>query len=213
MKRWFRKVLSSDGRPTRFHTLRGELMPLSAWIQLPLVLFRRLARLETGEPWFVPAAVTALEGLITDRFVIFEFGSGASTLWFSERAGEVISVENNPAWYREVSSRLRDAGAANCELKMIPIEDFLAEIGGYPDEHFDLVVVDCAQNDAVSRNDCVIASLPKVKPGGYLLLDDSDRAQFRELDEELAGWQADRYIGCRPKPLSASETTIYRKPK
>jgi predicted O-methyltransferase YrrM len=168
--------------------------------------------MDTTGPWIAPAAVLALDRLITREFSIFEFGSGSSTLWFSKRAGKVISVENNPEWFRSVQAALSAAGVSNCELKLVPIDDFLVEMDRQPEGSLDLVVVDNEQNEHVTRNDCVAASIPKVKPGGYLLLDDSDREQFLSLEDLLSGWGREIYSGFKARPLAATETTIYRKP-
>ncbi len=41
---------------------------------------------------------------MTKNLVLFEFGSGNSTLFFAERVKNVISVEHNKEWYQIVNS-------------------------------------------------------------------------------------------------------------
>ena len=60
--------------------------------------------------------------------------------------------------------------------------------------------------------DCVVAARSLVKPGGYLLLDDSDRPEYLEADHMLPGWGLRRVVGVRQFPLAATETTIYKRP-
>jgi hypothetical protein len=53
---------------------------------------------------------------------------------------------------------------------------------------------------------------PKVRPGGLLALDDSDRAAYGDADSILEGWRVHRIVGVKPFPLSATETAIYERP-
>ena len=55
------------------------------------------------------------------------------------------------------------------------------------DEAFDLVVVDFLESPEADRVDAVRVGRTKVRPGGYLLLDDSDRPAYAEAFELLDG--------------------------
>ena len=49
-----------------------------------------------------------------------------------------------------------------------------------------------------------------VKPGGYLLLDDSDR--YVTAADLLPGWPTEHFVGVKPRPLIATSTSLYRRP-
>lgn len=53
----------------------------------------------------------------------------------------------------------------------------------------------------------------KLRPGGLLLLDDSDRDAYAEAFELLAGWNLKRFSGVKDGWPQAVETTIFRRPK
>jgi hypothetical protein len=50
-----------------------------------------------------------------------------------------------------------------------------------------------------------------VRPGGYIVLDDSDGAPYRGADQLLKGWAVKRFVGLKHFPLMAIETSIYRR--
>lgn len=202
----------NDYRPTRFHTERRELLPLSAWATVPVAVYRRVTGRQPETPWMAPAAIDRLDDVITKDFVIFEFGAGASTAWFAERAKQVYSVESDEAWVANVRARLADRGLTNCEITLADPDDFPALIAEYAADAFDLVIVDGYEKRPTSRVECVEAARSKVKPGGYLVLDNSDRANHQAAFDLLSSWVQQRFLGYLRKPLMALETTIFQKP-
>jgi predicted O-methyltransferase YrrM len=160
----------------------------------------------------VPPALDALSSLIKRDWKVLELGSGRSTVWYAQRAGAVTSLEDSSAWFRTTLEILRANGTTNAEVINLPIGDFIEWIAGQPSESFDLVVVDHNESEGVSRPDTLQASIAKVRPGGAVVLDDSDRESYRTAFEELREWQHERFVGMKPVPLMATETTIFRKP-
>jgi predicted O-methyltransferase YrrM len=139
-----------------------------------------------------------------------ELGSGASTAWFAARCAEVISYEDDPSWYEEVRRQLN--GMRNAEVRLAPLDRMPELLSEMEPESFDLVVVDCNENEAVDRMDCLRAGRDLVVPGGLLLLDDSDKEPYREQGRALEGWPLTRFVGTKRFPLMAVETSIYRRP-
>ena len=95
---------------------------------------------------------------------------------------------------------------------MSPVEDFPREVDSLPDDAFDLVVVDFLEAPSVTRIDCLDPAMHKVRPGGYLLLDDSDRPGYAKAFELLAGWPFRRFVGVKDGWPEACETGIFRRP-
>jgi protein-L-isoaspartate O-methyltransferase len=133
---------ASDRRRTRFHTERGQLMPLSAWARLPRSVRARLRGAQQNEPWMVPAAVERLDDLIQPTWWVLEFGSGASTAWYAERAECVVSLEDDPEWYENVRKRLGTLASDKCDVRYVPLRDFPVVASQFSPSTFDLVVVD-----------------------------------------------------------------------
>jgi len=96
---------------------------------------------------------------------VFEWGSGASTLYWMQRAKSVSSVENHPAWFDRLSRMTNDA------VRLI-----LDETDRFPfrireeDGLFDLIVIDASGY----RFDCAVEAVKKLAPGGMVILDNAD---------------------------------------
>jgi predicted O-methyltransferase YrrM len=198
-------------RAGRFHTARGP-MPLSAWLRYPAAW--RLARrgVTPERPWIVPAAIGWLRRRIRRDWAILELGAGRSTPWFAKRAGAVLSLEDNPYWHQQTAERLREL-ELEVDLRLIAVEEFPRAIAALDDRAYDLVVLDFLEAPAVSRIDALRPARAKVRPGGHLLLDDSDRPGYAEAYELLAGWQRRRFSGIKDGWPEACETTIFTRPR
>jgi len=116
-------------------------------------------------PWFTYPALEYLNQLDFRKKTIFEFGAGNSTLFWSNRAARVVSVESDRAWYERIRSQL----APNCELHLVqdPAK-YPAFITDGPDD-FDVIVV-----DGLKRRECCAAALQRLRPGGLVILDNAD---------------------------------------
>ena len=131
-------------------------------------------RTHPGEPWLTPAAIAMLNTLLhpTDRGA--EFGSGRSTLWFAARVAELTSVETNIQWHEKVTRQLKDRGVSNVDYILIP-EDQPRQSGDSPYARtalaFDDASLDFALVDGYYRDYSAKFILPKIKPGGLLVID------------------------------------------
>ena len=170
---------------------------------------RRSGPLE--RPWIVPAAIGWLRRNVRGDWSILELGSGRSTIWFARRAGRVVSFEDNEFWSQWTLERLAEKGL-EADLRVSPVESFPAEVAKLEDDAFDLVVVDFLESPGVTRIDALRPALQKVRPGGHLLLDDSDRPGYAEAYELLRGWRERRFVGVKDEWPEACETAIFQRP-
>jgi predicted O-methyltransferase YrrM len=199
-------------RAGRFHTVR-EAMPLSGWLRYPAAWWRARRGRTPNRPWIVPAAIGWLRRRMRSDWSVLELGAGRSTPWFARRAARVISLEDNEFWHGWTRERLDQAAVANVDLRLRPVEDFPGEIASLDEEAFDLVVLDFLEAPAVTRIDCLKPAMKKVRPGGYLLLDDSDRPGYAKAFELLAGWRFRKFVGVKDGWPEACETGVFRKPR
>jgi predicted O-methyltransferase YrrM len=164
-------------------------------------------------PWLAPQAVEFLDRIIERDWVIVELGAGASTAWFGRRAGRVISLESDPTWVKQVESSLEALGVRNVEMHLLSLGEFddaLARIAEATRP--DLIVVDQDDREGGERVESVRRGSQLVRPGGYVVLDDSDRPRNRRAFDTLAGWSHIRFVGVRPYPFQATETTVFQRP-
>lgn len=197
-------------RAGRFHTNRGP-MPLSAWLRYPAAWLRAHRSAPPERPWIVPAAIGWLRRNIRRDWTILELGSGRSTVWFARRAGRVVSFEDNDFWFQQTRQRLAEE-ELGAELRLAPVEALPTEVESFEDSSFDLIVLDFLESPEVTRIDALRPALQKVRPGGHLLLDDSDRPGYAEAYELLEGWRERRFVGVKDEWPEACETAIFRRP-
>jgi hypothetical protein len=126
--------------------------------------------------------------------------------------GTLLTLESDPRWARQVERELAGLPIEGCHIEQLPVERFPAYVSGLPDSSFDLVLVDHTDVPGTTRVDSVAAAREKVRPGGFLVLDDSDRELYAAVDRLLAGWFVRRFAGIKPRRLPlAAETSVYRR--
>jgi len=139
----------------------------------------------------------------------FEWGSGGSTIWLAERCRSLVSIEHDPEWHHLVEGKLHEMGL-EADLRFVREERYAEAIGGYPDKTLDLVFVDGIDR---TRSECVARAIPKVKPGGWLILDDTHWAKLKPAREQLAEWPHFIAIGYKDHngKRIRTQTTFYRR--
>lgn len=153
-------------------------------------------------PWLNFRVQEFLEASLRPDWKVFEFGGGGSTLFFCKRAGEVITVENHEGWFNTLSQMFQDKGYRHWKghyvaaepftgqrkrspeqpadfmsggkgLENMDFEHYARTIHQYPEQYFDLIVV-----DGRARPSCIRQSLPHLKPGGLLVVDNTERPYY-----------------------------------
>lgn len=187
-------------------------------------------------PWLPYAVIDYLNKTLNKSMTVYEFSSGGSTLFFSKRVNQVISVEHNPDWYNAVMNEIKKVGCSNCKLSLIePVtdsnlsenfedpdsyrssdeiykgmsfENYAKSIERYPDNYFDIVLI-----DGRARPSCLKHSFSKVKINGYLILDNAERNEYgyihRFLDNEA--WIKKVFFGPAPYMPYFWETCVWVK--
>lgn len=181
-------------------------------------------------PWTSPTSILFFEQNLNREHVGIEFGSGGSTIFFARRLKHLVSVEHDKAWYEKVKGRLESESISNVEYLFIPennpgeVEspDFFktfdlnpADLAvkkeyahyfnvalNYPDQHFDFALV-----DGRARVECVLNTIPKLKKGGLLVLDNSERDRYQVLFRILRDWP------CLNTTNGLTDTTIWIRPE
>jgi predicted O-methyltransferase YrrM len=188
-------------------------MSLAGWLRLPAARLRARLGSTPERPWMVPQAIGWLGRRIRSDWQVVELGSGRSTVWLGRRAGNVVAYEDNDWWIERARELVAERGLANVEIRHLPVRAYAGELARLGDESLDLVVVDFLEAPNAERVDAVRAGMGKVRRGGYLLLDDSDRPSYAPAYELLAGWRERRFTGVKDGWPEACETAIFRRPR
>ncbi len=166
------------------------------------------ATLDLRQAWLPFALTDELGAAATKKSAVFEFGGGGSTAWFADRFGRVTTVEHHREWFSMLESRL--GGTSNVTLLYRSSADdyemYVGSIDAFPDDSFDLVVVDGRE-----RVRCFARAVAKVKPGGSLLLDDADRKRYRDAFD-LVDWPRRVVRGFAPSKPTLAHTAVFTRP-
>lgn len=133
--------------------------------------FRTAARLECVDargaplPWYTYPAIEYLAQFDFSDRALFEFGSGNSTLFWAGRCRSVVSVEDDAAWHARVSR----AAPANATCLLEPARDRYIGALAATGRDFDVIVVDGSHRKA-----CAAAAIGRLRPGGFIVLDNAD---------------------------------------
>lgn len=187
------------------------------------------------KPWLTFRATKWLDSYLKSYMRVFEYGSGGSTLFFAQRVKEVVSVEHNLDWFNSVRKTLRQMEISNVEYFLkepekldqkqktdytdphcyasgfqnefdrMSFHDYVKVIDNYPDYYFDLVLI-----DGRARPSCIMHAIKKVKKGGIIVLDNSDRVRYDVASTKyLANSKCVRFLGIGPYSTEPWETVIF----
>jgi hypothetical protein len=192
--------------------------------------------LDHAIPWLTYDAVIFLEEHLKEGSQVFEYGSGASTLFWAKHKADCTSVEHDAGWYEIVKNRLdpRD----DIDLRLVPpdpltnsqpdldvgapenyrssaigyarstFRNYVCQIDEFPDKHFDIVLI-----DGRARASCIVHSITKVKAGGMLILDNADIPRhLARTSHYLENFKLHSFFGIGPIQGTMFQTNIYMAP-
>jgi predicted O-methyltransferase YrrM len=180
-------------------------------------------------PWITFRAIDWLDAYLKPDMNVFEYGAGGSTLYLAKRVRNVISVEHDESFHQLVSNILSKRTIRNCQLMLhkaepceesgrdfasyqgkyqgLCFESYVKAIDAYPDRSFDLVLV-----DGRARMACVKRALAKIKPGGAMMLDNSDRPSYAQASGLMGDIPRLDLAGVTPWNIEVSQTSVWQIP-
>jgi hypothetical protein len=221
-------VMHGLGRTPLFPSLDDPPPPRLAgnlrhwWASLPAIhdLDRMIA---LDVPWWTYRAIDAVSAFLEKRpgARVFEWGSGASTVWLSKRSGSVISIEHDGKWHAFLEPKI--GPLANVETRLIlpalptaqqpatlsrkpgwadlDFTDYASAIGNTAGT-FDLIVI-----DGRVRGACLEQAAGALSDGGVIVFDNSHRARYRRAIYQ-SGLEQARLRGLTPSLPYPDETTL-----
>lgn len=183
-------------------------------------------------PWMPFEAIEYLEQICLKNFKVFEFGTGGSSLFFLAHASEVVSVEHDDKWFEVVSCKIKSTHSNRWKGYLKPpvlegnvelldrykssdvlfashnFQDYCSAIDVFSDEYFDLILI-----DGRARVGCFLHAHSKVKKGGYIVLDNSERAEYQKVHDLAPGLGFEKIEFYGPVPYIDYQygTTFYKK--
>ena len=172
-------------------------------------------------PWWTFDAIAEVEAHLAARPAarVFEYGSGASTVWLGKRAAEVVSVEHDEPWFDIVAGKV--ASLPHVRHRAVPPDtqpvpgygsskpgwqgrSFRNYVHAIDDETgtFDVIVI-----DGRAREACLKHAASRLAADGIVVFDNSNRQRYRAAIA-ASGLKARSFAGlaaCLPYP---DETTL-----
>jgi len=124
-------------------------------------------------PWVTYPFIEFITPRLRKEYTMFEYGGGSSTFFFSKYVNEIFTVESDKEWYKKLKSK--------CQLNVTPIYKKLIRDGEYAKmavdtgKKFDIISV-----DGRDRANCIKNALSALKDEGVIILDDSEREEYKE---------------------------------
>ncbi len=230
---YLKKTLRSLWNKPRLNTFISSVRYYSDWREH---LAPGRNSVNDRSPWMSFSAVRFLKGITRKDMRVFEYGSGGSTLFWISRVQDVVSVEHDTSWYSNMKKQLDEQAIQNFkyilaepvndpgfEKKRFEIPDdyvsadpaykgknfeqYAKSIDSYPDNYFDVVVV-----DGRARPSCIKHAIPKLKKNGYLIIDNSERKYYLTPFTFLRNsWKISKFAGPVPYTRDFSETSFLKK--
>lgn len=161
-------------------------------------------------PWINAGAVRFLSRTLTRRMTGFEWGGGRSTAFLAQRVLHLVSVEHSPKWRRRTLALLARQCLANVDCRFLPPGDApgrpearpqpwrrlnhahrMPEYAAYsdailefPEASFDFVSI-----DGRARVECAFNAASRLRPGGFLLLDNSEWEKYAPIFAAFSNWR------------------------
>ncbi len=155
-------------------------------------------------PWLTYSFIEFLNGRLKSDQVIFEYGCGNSTLFYSQKVGNVTAAEHNREWYKKIS-KLIPSNVTLLYNELIYDGDYCRIVKRLK-KKYDIIII-----DGRDRVNCIKNAVPALKADGVIVLDDSEREEYREGIELLLkkGFKKIDFWGFSPGLFYNKCTTLF----
>ncbi|MBL7804672.1 MAG: hypothetical protein JNL02_13105 [Saprospiraceae bacterium] len=183
-------------------------------------------------PWLTLKAQEIISSLIQPEYKVFEYGGGGSTLFLCQRVQQVVTVEDHEEWFSRLKHTIKEKGFSNWDglfirpeerkdnaikshtlpsdfisgakgLQHLTYEKYARSIEAYPSGFFDLILV-----DGRARPSCIQCALPYLKPGGLLVVDNTERQYYLQPFQDLIKREFEIILNDRYPTLYTPDFTI-----
>jgi len=197
---------------------------LRHWLYSLTKVHDSAAMVDLDVPWWTYRAIDEVEVWLESRprpARVFEYGSGASTVWLARRSAEVYSVEHDAGFASLMEGLLASVPEATLQVcppspsahPAVPSakegyagQDFAAYVAAIDgvEGDFDLVVV-----DGRAREACLQHALPRLAEGGIVVFDNTRRRRYRRAIEAAPVLEL-RLPGLTPTLPYPDQTSVLR---
>jgi len=157
-------------------------------------------------PWMNFPLIEFLEEKLNKQQTLFEYGSGSSTLFFSEHVFSVSSVEHNRAWFEKLNPLLLKNPNATYQYHELN-QNYPEAIRTFGvDKKYDIIIIDGRKRVA-----CTKVAFDFLSSKGVIILDDSGRERYKEVFVFFAekGFNQLTFQGMKHGKFKKNQGTIF----
>lgn len=170
---------------------------------------RKQAINKNDEPiaWLTYPFLYFIEEKLQLSHKVFEYGSGNSTIYFSNKVNEITSIEHNLEYYKTMLSKLESKKNVRyyyCEINELDYPQAIEKFN----EKYHIILIDGRQ-----RVECIKRAINYLYDSGVIIFDNSLRDRYRDGIEFLTknGFKHIHFRGLNPLGHSLTVTTIFYK--
>lgn len=192
---------------TKFFLIRLGVVKLSKnkknnsifqqWIKSIFAIYDAEELINLDLPWWTFEATAKVEIFLNqrDNASVFEWGSGASTVWLARRAENIMSIEHETKWFEKMKKITKEF--SNISLFLVEprnlngkISAFMSSKKGFKnldfqkyvtvidqfDKKFDLIVI-----DGRAREACFELAINYLAEDGLIVFDNTERVRYQNV--------------------------------
>lgn len=155
-------------------------------------------------PWVTYSYIFFISNRLNKELNVFEFGSGSSTLFFSDKVQQIDSVEHDQEWFNKMAVKLPDN--AKVYFEKLVYGGAYSEVARRSGKKYDLISI-----DGRDRVNCLINSIEALNESGVMVLDDSERIAYQKAIDCIIhkGFKRMDFWGISPGLFYKKCTTIF----
>ncbi len=123
-------------------------------------------------PWYTYPCIDFLRFRKFDGKKILEFGGGQSTLWWAERARNVITLEGDKNWYEKIKNNMPEnvqLHYVSMESREINVSEVNLVLDSIQNPTYDVIVI-----DGLFREEMISIALRLIAEDGIIIFDNSE---------------------------------------
>jgi hypothetical protein len=179
--------------------------------------FLHLSPMQAGFPWINYPTIQFMHHLLCKNMRVVEFGSGGSSIFFLKRGVRLTTIEHDEIWIKNIRKKVSKKLQNNWTYHLIKpdngitnipsAESYLLPLDQLSDSSIDLFLI-----DGRHRVESIKKAINKIKPGGFLILDNSDRPEYSKSFDLLTDWSL-KQISCITNSSEfVTPVAIWKKP-
>jgi hypothetical protein len=155
-------------------------------------------------PWCTYSYIEFIKTRLDSNMEVFEYGAGYSSIFYAKRVKNLVTVESDSGWMKTIQPLL----PPNTQIlfQQLDYNGQYCSVINKTDKQYDVIVV-----DGRDRVNCLQKCIRNLKEEGLIVLDDSERENYRPGIEflEKNGFRRVDFWGIAPAYFHNKCTSVF----